>query len=266
MYCVIQKIRLKKPNTNGAYKELESYILFTRNGNPKYAYQRTGDKFERPIRTAYKISVHESKRVNGVVTKKQFVITTIGYYTFAEDWFALGDYDEKLTNISEKLNVDINMLYDIIDAKIVPLQECIQAEFRQTDEYKKTTEHDRIISQYKNAKAEFAEKYDCSDLEYDFCFDVFGELMNQPYYEKIIKNYEAKRSYRENFYNNHSKSKFDKDDFNLSGTSASRYNEAEKSMLKDFYRMLSKAYHPDITKSDGKEMQFINKLKESWGI
>ncbi len=90
MYCVIQEIERKKPNPYGASKELEAYSPFEIEGRAKWSYRYTDDKFERPIKTAYKISIHESRRVNGVVTKRQYVITTVDYYYLAENW--IGDW------------------------------------------------------------------------------------------------------------------------------------------------------------------------------
>ena len=39
-------------------------------------------------------------------------------------------------------------------------------------------------------------------------------------------------------------------------------------MLKNFYRMLSKAYHPDSNpdKDTSEEMKMLNSLKDEWGI
>ena len=69
MYCVIQEIQLKKANPYGEYRELEAYSCSAWNGLAKWTYHYTGGRFERPIKTAYKISIHESRRVNGVVTR-----------------------------------------------------------------------------------------------------------------------------------------------------------------------------------------------------
>jgi hypothetical protein len=200
MYCAIQELQLKRPNTNGAYKQL---AVFTNPFNPRrdalqYGYCYTGDQFERPIRTTYKISIHESKRVNGVVTKKQFVVTTVDYYTFATDWFALGDYAEKIVIIADKLNVDYQIIYDTIKAKISPLQEHIGSEFKKTEEYIASTKHNEIIALYKKEIAKFSKKYGCSELEYeyDYCFNVFGELMNENYYERIVSDAKLRRSYQ----------------------------------------------------------------------
>ena len=52
------------------------------------------------------------------------------------------------------------------------------------------------------------------------------------------------------------------------GTAASNYNEADKAMLKKFYRTLSKAFHPDSNpdKDTSEEMKMLNQLKSEWGL
>lgn len=186
MYCVIQELQLKKADTSGAQKDLEVITNpFNTRSEPQYGYWKAGERFERPIKKAYKISVHESKRIAGVVTKKQFVVTTVNYYTLAEGWFCLGEYDEKIVAIAEQLNTDADTIYDILNQKISSLEQCIQAEFQKTEEYITSQNHRAIISKYKRQKALFAEKHQCDESEYDFCFNVFGELMNEAYYNKI---------------------------------------------------------------------------------
>lgn len=102
MFCVIQEIQLKKANPYGEYKELEAYSPYKVDGKPKYAYSYTGGRFERPIKKAYKVSIHQSKRANGVVTKKQYVVTTADYYSLVD----FGIYDcvmnSKIESIAEK--------------------------------------------------------------------------------------------------------------------------------------------------------------------
>ena len=193
MYCVIQELPLKKADTCSAYKQLGiDTNPFNRRPFPQYGYTGMGERFERPIRKAYKVSVHESRRVNGVVTKKQFVVTTINYYTLAKDEFALGDLSDKIDEIAHKLNVSKDTLYTMVDEKIATLQERIRAKFEQTEEYKTTCEHQKIISQYKKAKAEFAEKYRVPENEYDFCYDVFGILRNEKHLKTLTAIVDAK--------------------------------------------------------------------------
>jgi len=276
MYCVIQEIQRKKPNTYGAYKNLEAYSFSSVAGVPKYAYHYTGDRFERPIKMAYKISIHESKRVNGVVTKKQYAVTTVDYYSLIDWWIGdcINSPEKKIQAMANNLNTESAAVWDLINNKIDPLQERIKTEFQQTDEYKTHAEHERIIKKYQEEKAKFAKLYGCDESEYDYIFNVFGELMNKEYYDKIINDHRTKRSYHEKTYSNYSNfnwSSFQNnggssDSYNLFGSKTNVYTDAEKSMLKNFYKTLSKAYHPDITKSDSTEMQLINKLKEAWGI
>jgi len=186
VFAVIQELPLKRADAYGAHKEMVvDTNPFNRRGFPQYGYFETGERFERPIKKAYKISIHESKRINGVVTKKQFVVTTVNYYAFATDWFLLGEYTDKINSIAEQLNVNAADIYDILDKKITPLQQSIRAEFIKTEEYRVTEERKTIIDEYKKQKAAFAEKYGCPEAEYDFCFTVFGNLMNESHLKKI---------------------------------------------------------------------------------
>ena len=190
MFCVIQELQLKKYNDMGAYKCLEVMTNpFNTSKHPQFGYWETGERYHRPNRTAYKISVHENKRINGVVTKKQFVVTTVDYYAIAEGWFLLGEYHEKISAIAEKLNVDDGSVYAVIEDKIKPLEECIKAEFAMTEEFSCAAERKNIIEAYRKAKADFAFRYGCDEKLYDFCFNVFGELMNRGYYEEITSNH-----------------------------------------------------------------------------
>ena len=106
-------------------------------------------------------------------------------------------------------------------------------------------------------------------------YDVFGKLRTPEYLKKIKADFKAKkeyerrsreqsRSYYEKFYGNYG-------EYNSSGycgTAASNYNEADKAMLKKFYRTLSKAFHPDSNpdKDTSEEMKMLNRLKSDWGV
>ena len=199
MFCVIQELQLKKYNDLGAYKRLEVMTNpFRTSKHPQYGYWETGERYHRPNRTAYKISVHENKRINGVVTKKQFVVTTVDYYTIAEGWFLFGEHHNKLSGIAEKLKVDVGLVYAVIEDKTKPLEERIKAEFATTDEFRFTAERKSIIEVYKQKKADFALRYGCDEREYDFCFNVFGELLNRGYYEEITSNHRALEAIKNN--------------------------------------------------------------------
>ena len=45
-----------------------------------------------------------------------------------------------------------------------------------------------------------------------------------------------------------------------------QYTETERNYLKKFYYTLAKQYHPDNVHDNGEAMQYVNDLKEMWGI
>ena len=269
MFCVVQEVKLKKPNKNGYYKELKvEYMEMSVFGKDEshYYYSYGGERFERPIKKAYRISIHQSYRENGKVKKKQYVICTVDYYSIAENWFSLYDWGEsKIKHVAEELNCSEDKLYDLINSKLDPLVKAIQEEFHQTEEYQVHEEHERITDLYAANKAIFNEKY---GDEYDKIYDVFGNLRNPERLEwvkseyKFRKEYEQKsRSYYDNFYSNYTSGSYDNFGQNT-------YNASEKDMLKKFYRTLSKKFHPDSNPDTdtSNEMRLLNKLKNDWGL
>ena len=199
MYSVIQELSPKRADSFGAYKGIE---ISTNPFNymrtiPQYKHFECGERFERPIKKAYKISIHESKRVKGVVTKKQFVVTTVNYYIFATDFFCLGEYHEKIADIAHKLNADTNTIYGLIENKVALLEKHIRDEFMQTEEYAVTQARKALVAEYKTRKAEFAAKHKIDDSEYDYCFDVFGNLLNAEHYERIINGESLQCTFRQ---------------------------------------------------------------------
>lgn len=106
-------------------------------------------------------------------------------------------------------------------------------------------------------------------------YDVFGKLRTPEYLKKIKADFKAKkeyerrgreqyRSYYENFRSNYG----GYSGGSYCGTAASNYNEADKAMLKKFYRTLSKAFHPDSNQGVDatEEMKMLNRLKSDWGV
>lgn len=269
MYCVIQEIELKKSDNSGEYKEIEAYKTeWSTNGNEfcSYGYRFTGDRFERPIKKAYKISIHHSYRKDGKVKKKQWYVCTISYYdivdgyTWVQDHMRLSRWGELINNIGIKEDEFVKIIYDKLD----PLIEKIEKEFQETEEYKVKAEHEEILEKYRESKEEFEKKWGSDS--YDYYFDVFGVLREPKKFEAFKRQYEAskkyERSYYENFkssYNNYSKGSYS---FNNSST----HKEEDKEKYKKVYKALAKAFHPDIIKDDGEMMKFVNKLKEEWGL
>jgi hypothetical protein len=275
LYCVIQVVERKRKNQNGYPKELKSeYMQMSINGQDEshYWHHYSEERFERDIKKAYRITIHESYRENGKVKKKQFGICTVDYYDLATDWFCLYDWgNSKIETAAKELNCSEEELYSLIEKKLEPIQEQIIAEFKQTEEYKTHEEHERITTLYAARKVEFNAKYNLSGNEYDKCYDVFGVLQNPEYLKKIEKDYEARqryeqesRRYYEEYYNNYNQGSSS----GYGGLISNNYKEEDKAVLKQFYRELSKKFHPDANPDTdtSQQMQLLNQLKQDWGL
>ena len=274
MYCYIQEIQMKNSNSIGCGKELcVTTSNWTVNGVPytSYGYTYSDEKFDRTIKTAYKITLHDKsyRDDKGKVRKNQFHVTTIKYYDLVD----FGWYDciisSKIDDIAEEMGIDSDLVWVEIENKLDALQDKVNSEFEQTDEYKVKQKHDAILREYTTKKAEFAEKYEVQENEYDRCYDIFGVLRNPEYLEKIKREYTARKEYEkrsssyqreyQSNYNNYSGS------YRTSSLNSGLSSEKEKEYYKKFYRTLAAKYHPDVT-GDGEAMKFLNRLKESWGI
>lgn len=269
MYCVIQEMELKKENTYGEYKELEVYkIERTINDVEEciYSYRHTGDQFERPIRKAYKISIHKSYRENGKVKKKQWAVCTMNYYGIADNFTWIKDcmISSKWASLLEEIGVTEEEFCTIVYKKLDPLIEQIQNEYHQTEEYKTHQEHRKIIDKYFKAKDDFRNKYDSDS--YDYYYDVFGVLREEEKFEAFKKQYETSKEYQRSYYEDF-KSNYNNYSFgSYSDNKQSNYTDTEKKYLKRIYRAAAAKLHPDIVKDDGEGMKFLNELKEKWGI
>lgn len=265
MFCVIQEVQLKRPNRYGAYKVLEAYQE-SWGDPPKWAYHYTGDRFERPHHEAYKITLHESYREGGQVRKRQFSVCTMSYYDVVE--YSLYDCaDMRISALADRLEVSAGVLYDLIEAKLGPLLERLELDWRQSEEYQTKEAHQRIIADHLERRSKFAREYDVDASEYDRCYDVFGVLRNEKHLKAIQRRHKANQSY-ERARQSSEKTYSDFFGGGYAKTICNTYTEEEQARLKRFYRDLTKLYHPDLNpgKDTTAEMQLINKLKEAWGV
>ena len=115
MYCVIQEIKTKK-EIKGHSKGIEAYS-YTINNVKINSYRMKAEKFKRPIKKAYKISIHKSYRKDGKVKKKQWVIGTHEHYGLIEYGFELWRVEDKLN----EMGITEERLYELIDKKLGPL-------------------------------------------------------------------------------------------------------------------------------------------------
>ncbi len=275
MYCVIQEIKTRRMQKNGYPKRIESYHTKSNVMPNYYGYYYSTERFERPIKKAYRISIHESYREDGMVKKNQYGICTVNYYDLADDIFTLYDWgDSKINIAADAIGCTPEFLYNLIQKKISPLQERIQAEFAQTEEFKVHQEHERITTLYAIRKTEFNAKYETvGSNEYDQCYDVFGVLQRPKRLKEIEAEYIAKKRreeqarqsysrYYDDFFSNYDENQ--KERCPVSGD----HGEGNKAILKQFYRTLSKAYHPDSNpgKDTSEEMKLLNQIKAEWGL
>lgn len=279
MFCVIQEISTRKPST-GNPKRIEVYKSeWSVDGvkHYRYCWRYSGERFERPLKLSYRISIHHSYRENGKVKKKQFVICTAQYYDIAENYFDIYDewYTGKIMTIAREMSVETDEIYSLLDAKISPLEKKIQEEYRSTEEYKAYIKNRKILDEYENRKTEFAKEYEVDRDEYDRCYDVFGELMEKEYLDKIKREYkwrkkyeERSRGYQKDFYDNYFKGAFGGSGGSYHTFLCGNYTDSDKEVLKRFYRVLSKMFHPDANPGTdtSKEMQLLNQLKTEWGL
>lgn len=278
MFCVIQEViikRIPKGEPKGI-EVCESTWGFNGETYTHYNYRYSEERFKRTVNKAYRISIHESYREKGKVKKKQTVICTIGYYHIVSwgDW--IGDYVRGgLKAKADILGLTEEELSDLVYAKWQPIVDRVWDEFKQTEEYRVKKENERIIKEHNQRMKNFKEKYDVGKEEYQRCYDVFGKLRNPECLKKIKADYEARkeyerksreqsRSYYENYHGNYGSN----GSSSYFGNIRSNYNEGDRAMLKNFYRMLSKAYHPDSNpdKDTSEEMKMLNRLKDEWGI
>lgn len=269
MYCVIQEVRRKKADPYGEYREIEPYQNEWRIAGDErpctWAWRYTGGRFERPHREAYKISIHHSYRENGVVRKHQYSICTMSYYDIVE--YSLYDCgDSRIQATADMLGMDAAELYEIVETKLEPLRERLEADWHQSAEYQAKQEHRRILDTHSKARSAFSKRYGVDGGEYDRCYDVFGVLRNKDYLQQIKANHRARKqaeqarwsSYRESWSGT----------YTGGGGGSYSYSEEERAVLKQFYRSLSKLYHPDLNQDRDTtgEMKVLNKLKETWGV
>lgn len=268
---MIQEVRRKKLSPYGEYRELEAYQNEWRiAGDDRpctWSWRYTGGRFERPHLEAYKISVHHSYREGGAVRKRQYSIATMSYYEIAE--YSLYDCaDSRITATAEKLGLDPAELYEMIESKLEPLRERIEAEFHQSAEYITHQKHRRIIDDHMAAKSKFCSRYGVDEADYNRCYDVFGTLRNKEYLAEIKAQHkgrkESERRYRESWRSTYERYTGG----SYSVPSAGTYTEGETAILKQFYRSLSKTYHPDLNPNEDttEAMKLLNRLKEQWGL
>lgn len=266
---------MKSSNSIGCGKELcVTTTNWSMNGVPytSYGYTFSEDRFERPIKTAYKVTLHGKSYRNdkGQVTKKQYHVTTIKYYDLIDFNWCDCVMKSKIEDIAEEMGTDYELIWEETAKKLDALQDKVNAEFEQTEEFKTKEKHDAVLKEYRIKKYKFAEKYETQENEYDKCFDIFGRLRNEDYFEKIKRESDRKKEYKEQSRSYQKNYQSNYNDYSGSyGTGTLKiglYTDREKEYLNKFYKALAVKFHPDVLNGDNEPMQLVNKLKAEWGI
>ena len=273
MYVTIQKI-YGKSKIYGYSKDVVT-IKYSSGTTIRYKWKYSDEKFERE-NYSYKIVVKESYREDGKVKQKQVVMGTfhwfdfIEHYVYPDDWF----YEKLKENFPDKTQEQLKDVCDIIEEKVSDIETVESKLWTGSKEYKIHNKHLEMIRKYESKKVVFDELYG-KDI-FEQVYDIHLKVMNQELYEQLPqiraekkKADEEKREYERKCHEEQQKKW---DDFYKQYTSgsysigsSSNYTDKEKEYLKKFYKVLAMKFHPDVIE-DNEPMQFLNKLKESWGI
>lgn len=199
MFCAVQELATKKENKNGYPKRLEVYSetqdLLYSNVGTTWKYRFSEERFERPVKKAYKITVHKSYREDGKVKAKQISICTLNYYDFVDGQVQSENVSAGIKKAAKGFRVAYKDMEQIVLEKIHAVEQEVLEAFSQTEEYKTHKQHEQIIAEYEKRKKEFDEKYEYTDglNRYDICYNIFGELKNPKRLEEIELEYMAKQ-------------------------------------------------------------------------
>lgn len=274
MYVAVQKI-YGKSKVYGYSKDVVTTTL-NLGTTIRYGWEYSEDCFERE-NYSYKIVVKESYREGGKVKQKQIVMGTYHWFDFIDhcicpdDWFC-----EKLSDaFLDKSGKEMDAIYDQIDKKIEDIQSIESKKWTSSREYKVHNRHLEMIRKYESKKVVFDELYG-NDI-FEQVYDIHLKIMNQELYDRLpqirAEKKKADEAKREQERREHEEQQKKWDDFYRqysSGSypigSSSTYTDKEKEYLNKFYKVLAKKFHPDVLENDNEAMQFLNKLKEQWGI
>ena len=196
MFCAVQELATKKENKNGYPKRLEAYPetkIVDGKEEILWRYRYSTECFARPIKKAYKFTIHESYREDGKVKARQAVIATHNYYDF------VGGYNvpwDKIDEVARKFNVKSMDIVNLYAEKANSLRAEIEEEFQQTEEYKVHHQHELLIKDFDKKCEEHLKKYyklyrnKSEFISYMNIYDVFGTVRNPEALKSVQRKYE----------------------------------------------------------------------------
>ncbi|MDO5519992.1 MAG: hypothetical protein Q4G58_05825 [bacterium] len=265
MQCKIEEFELNQVTSRGAPKKVIVDEFEWLNGGEQgktYTYRMSSERFERTNKKAYRIIVVED-------SGKECPVATMTYYDFVD--FSIEDCigDRLIEQIAKEMNTTAEKVWEVIKEKLDDLKAKIRFEFEQTEEYLENKKNQQIIENYKKAKKKFSLELGVDQAKYDHIYNVFGELKDADYLNKVHEQIKEREKFSQN-----SKRKNKEAWRNFSGSSdffgggKSSYSEEDKDMLSKFYKVLAKKFHPDANPGidTSKEMQLLNEIKKDWGV
>ena len=232
-----------------------------------YSYHMSTERYERTNSKCYKIYVAwEGKAPEGA--KQEVKLFTMGYYDFVD--FSYEDClgERMLEMVAAQLMTTAEEVLKAVTKPLTELQEVIREEFSRTEEFRAKREHEAILQKHKKAKHDFMMQYGFSAIDYDRCYNVFGQLMDAEYLSRLNKRLEEREAMKKQsrrYRKTESQKRFHERIHNISNVT---YTEQEQLMLSKFYKLLAKKYHPDANPGvdTSEEMTLLNKVKREWKI
>ncbi|MDO5292115.1 MAG: hypothetical protein Q4F05_05125 [bacterium] len=264
MQCKIEEFELDQVRSKGAPKKIivDEFEWVSGGEHGKtYTHRMSAERFERTNKQAYRIIVVED---NG----KECPVATLTYYDFVD--FNIEDCigDRLIEQIAKEMNTTAEAVWDVIKEKLENLRDKIRFEFGQTEEYLENKKNQQILEAYQKAKKKFSMELGVDQTKYDHIYNVFGELKDADYLNKVHEQIKEREKFSENSRRKHKEAWR-----NFSGSSdffgsKGNYSEEDKDMLSKFYKVLAKKFHPDANPGidTSKEMQLLNEIKKDWGV
>lgn len=263
MKCIIREKEVKQHSFGEPKEIIVDKREWQKDGQQgyTYSYHMSKERFERDQNFSYSVIVSNP-------SGEEVVLATIGYYEFVDFDYEDCIGERRLERAAEELGVDQEMVLEVIREPLLQLQSKIRSEFQQSDEAKAKKEHEEILHKYHQAKRSFSLQFGFQPIEYDRCYNVFGQLMDSAHYarlQEILRKREEGKKESKRYRKSESQKRFHE---SLHVHHSVEYTEEERAILTKFYRLLAKKYHPDanLGSDTSEEMTLLNKVKKQWHI
>jgi len=268
MKCVIREKEQSKVYSVGEPKEIiVDKREWSKDGHQgfTYSYHMSKERFERENRTIYDVYI-ETEEEDG--TQEAVKLGTMGYYDLADFGYEDCIGERIIENAAKELKVEASAVQKLIEVPLKELEKKVEADFAATEEAKAKKEHEEVLQKYHKARRDFSMQYGFNPVEYDRCYNVFGQLMDAEYLshlKDILAEREKMKHHSRRYRKEESQKRFHQ---YLHESSSTEYDADEQVMLAKFYKLLAKKYHPDANPGvdTSEEMTLLNKLKKQWNV